>query len=91
MLNDSYAVSADVTILIRSHNIYVRTVKMAKCGLKLPSKELYGVKKIQLIKGCNYVQLMLVIESHNGRPKRLGKDKLLLQSCKKVSQLLAGC
>jgi hypothetical protein len=55
MLFNSHVVSADATILIRSHSLYVSTVKMAKCGCRLPSRGLYGVTNIQLINGCSYV------------------------------------
>ena len=89
-LTFTFTFSADATILICSHSRYVSTVKIAKCGWKLPSKGLYGVTKIKLINGCNYVQLMLVIESYNGPPKRRVKTNYYFRVVKNFSQLLAG-
>jgi len=56
---------------------------MTKCGWKLPSRGLSEVTKIQLINGCNYVQLMLVIESYNGPPKRRVKTNCYFRVVKK--------
>jgi hypothetical protein len=83
MLFYSHAVSADATVLIRSYSRYASTVKMAKCGWKLPSRGLYWVTNIQLINGCSYIQLMLVIESYSGPSKRLVKTNHYFRAVKK--------
>ena len=78
----TFTFCADATILICSHSRNVSTVKMAKCGWELPSRGLNEVTKIQLINGCNYVQLMLVIESYNGPPKKRVKTNYYFRDVK---------